>query len=548
MKQIIKNDKSNELVKLLEVEKIKLETFMDNEIEIVLKMTSSTNIKRYLANPTNRELERIALREIRNHRRNIKSGTAFWVSDVNKMFYVNDQAPFLINPNEQWYYTTINGTEAYNSSINNSNLNAIDFRINAPVLNDVRKPLGVVGITIDIPALISSAYSSLKDGKAQIYFFNPAGEIIGTDSSETTPVKKNINEVFSADVDVLEKARSLKSGAVQTFALPNGQAAVTSIPVFKLYAAAILPNSINDFKTTLTTYLIFGLLIITLILILTSRFVFRLLKSLSLAGASIEEQNQIIMAGINYASEIQRSILPPNHVMSSAFSDYSVIWEPRDIVGGDIYWAKRFGKGSVLCVCDCTGHGTPGALLTMLVMSALDSIVSESNCNDTAEIIFRLDERLRKVFNVRNYKEDKKMNDGCDLAVLFIANDGSVRFSAGNTNVFICNEKKVQRVKGQKIFVGEGIDNKEKIKTMYVPFDPKNKFYIASDGLFDQPGGEDSVPFGYKRFEKLVIANHTKDIATISNIIEAEFERYRGAEQRVDDLELIIFQPQIRGV
>jgi serine phosphatase RsbU (regulator of sigma subunit) len=255
-------------------------------------------------------------------------------------------------------------------------------------------------------------------------------------------------------------------------------------------------------------------------------------------AADIQKQIAVI-SGIEYASKIQRNLLPADSVLAKAFSDYSVIWKPRDVVGGDIYWAKQFDKGTVLCVCDCTGHGTPGALLTTLVVSALEAVVWPVNCDDTAGIIWKIDERLARLFN-----KDSSTKDGCDLVVLFIARDGSVSLSAGRTNVFICDGKEVQRFKGQKIFVGEGnLSSRNDVKTLRVPANPGNKFYIASDGLFDQPGGEMSRPFGYKALEKIILENHNEKQSVISDKIWTAFEGYRGAEPRVDDFELITFKP-----
>ena len=260
--------------------------------------------------------------------------------------------------------------------------------------------------------------------------------------------------------------------------------------------------------------------------------------SLNIAAAAIKKHTSTI-SGAEYASRIQNNLLPPESVFEEAFSDYHVIWKPRDTVGGDIYWIKNFDEGTVLCVCDCTGHGISGALLTMLVVSVLEGVaVQPDNCSDTANIIWKIDERLVKVFKV-------KTGDGCDLAVLFIARDGSITLSAGHTNVFVCNGKDVQRIRGQKIFVGDGnLSSKDDIKTLHIPANPDNKFYIASDGLFDQPGGEYSVPFGYKAFEKIILENHDERQSFISGKIWTAFEEYRGTEPRVDDFELITFKPQ----
>lgn len=256
------------------------------------------------------------------------------------------------------------------------------------------------------------------------------------------------------------------------------------------------------------------------------------------------DQGSSIMDGIDYARRIQTNLLPSDSAMSDAFWDCSVIWKPRDIVGGDIYWMRQFDKGTILCVCDCTGHGIPGALLTMLVVCALEAIVKPHNCHDTAEIIWRLDKRLVDVLSTEN-SDATEIKDGCDLAVVFVARDGSVNISAGNTNVFYCDGNEVKRIRGQKIYVGEGkLDSKSDINTIKIPATAGGKnFYIATDGLFDQPGGATGAqPFGYTRFEKIILNCHNESQSAISEKIWSAFCEHSGNEPRVDDFALVTFK------
>jgi len=253
---------------------------------------------------------------------------------------------------------------------------------------------------------------------------------------------------------------------------------------------------------------------------------------------------ELMISGITYASMIQRSLLPPNSYFDKAFSDYSVTWEPKDIVSGDIYGIRIFSNGIVLCVCDCTGHGTHGALLTMLVMSTFRTAVNEDNYNDTAAVIWEIDKSLVTTLGVDRGSEIK---DGCDIAVAFIANDGAVTISSGNINVFICNGENVKRLRGQRIWVGGGtIESKNDIDVIDIPADPRNKFYIASDGLYEQIGGEDKIPFGYETVEKIILEYHNEKQNVISGKIWQAFESYKGENPQRDDLELVSFQPKIK--
>ncbi|MCL1940783.1 MAG: SpoIIE family protein phosphatase [Synergistaceae bacterium] len=256
------------------------------------------------------------------------------------------------------------------------------------------------------------------------------------------------------------------------------------------------------------------------------------------------EAKEAIVSGIKYASKIQNNLLPLDSAFKQAFSDHSVIWKPKDIVGGDIYWIKNFDGGAVLCVCDCTGHGTPGALLTMLVVAIFEATVNESNCRDTAQIIWELEKRLVSMLT-QEEKSGADINDGCDLAVLFAAKDGTVSFSSGNIHVFVCDGREVTRHRGQRIRVGDGaLKRKEDIKTVTISAaaGAVNKFYIASDGLYEQIGGGDLIPFGYDTFSKIILERHNEKQSAIAEAVWSAFEDYRGNNPRRDDFELVTFQ------
>jgi serine phosphatase RsbU (regulator of sigma subunit) len=219
-------------------------------------------------------------------------------------------------------------------------------------------------------------------------------------------------------------------------------------------------------------------------------------------------------------------------------------------VGGDIYWIKNFDEGTILCVCDCTGHGTPGALLTMIVVSTFEAVVNETNYKDTAQIVWELEKRLVSMLVER---EDRgagvSLNDGCDLVVLYAAKDGAVSFSSGNLHVFVCDGRRVTRYKGQKIYVGDGaLKSKEKIEVVSIPAGADNKFYIASDGLYEQIGGEKNIPFGYDALSKIILENHGEKQSAITEKIWRAFEDYRGNNPRRDDFEIITFKPRVKGV
>lgn len=266
-------------------------------------------------------------------------------------------------------------------------------------------------------------------------------------------------------------------------------------------------------------------------------------------AAQLMEVHKTLLSSLEYAKKIQRSLLPDKDVCKRYFTDFSLIWSPKDVVGGDLYWIKQFSGGTTLCLCDCTGHGVPGALLATLVATALDAIVTQENYQDPAEIMWGLEQKLVSVLNARTGQPAHEnalpeIKDGADLAILFVDAGKTVTFASGNTHVFVCNGTEVKNYKGQRLHIGEGmLESREQIKTFVVPAENGTRCYVASDGFYDQIGGPKKVPFGYRTLQQIVLESHNRPMDEAVGALWDAFEDYRGAEERRDDVELIGFQP-----
>lgn len=259
----------------------------------------------------------------------------------------------------------------------------------------------------------------------------------------------------------------------------------------------------------------------------------------------LKQKNNAILSSLEYAARIQKNLLPPEEDFNAVFPDFSVLWSPKDIVGGDMYWLKTFRQGTVVCVADCTGHGIPGALLAVLISTSLDSIVQEDNCRDTDHIICAMDRRGREILHSSQKSAQGVLDirDGCDMAVLFISPDGDVTFSSAGIPIFMCDGSETKRFRGQALHIGEGsIKSPGQVKKTVIPAGGCT-FYIASDGLFDQVGGPGSIPIGYHYFQDLISGLHGEKLSAVTQKVWEEFEAYRGHEKRRDDVELICFRP-----
>ena len=179
MRQFVRLSAGDELIRMIEMAKVRLESSMNNEVTLALKMADSPLIKRYFQNPGDPQLQKTALEEIAGYRRAFASHSVFWVTDVDKAFYFDGDYKYTVDPDDPgtyWYTMTLYETERYNFNINhNRELNITNIWINAPVY-DQQKPLGIVGTSMDLFAF-NAAYYGDKAGRGSLYFFNKAGEI-----------------------------------------------------------------------------------------------------------------------------------------------------------------------------------------------------------------------------------------------------------------------------------------------------------------------------------------------------------------------------------
>jgi len=313
MQQIIRANKSGELSQLLEIERLKLEVSVNSEIAIALKMADSPLIKRYFSNPADPALERMAFEEMAAYRKAFASNSIFWINDTDKIFYADDHAVYKLdpaNPDNYWYLMTLNETDVYNFNINyNPDLNITNLWINAPVYNDNHKPIGIVGSGIEISTFINTIYRSYT-GKADIYFFNAAGEITGARDVDPVASKRNIDETLGSanGVSILANAKNLSPGETMTLDSSMGRIALGMLPLLEWYSVAVLPDSIDDYNSAMMVLFLVMLMVLALVFIIFNIFIADLLKPLR---RSMEEAESASRAKTAFLANMSHEIRTP---------------------------------------------------------------------------------------------------------------------------------------------------------------------------------------------------------------------------------------------
>jgi ABC-type amino acid transport substrate-binding protein/serine phosphatase RsbU (regulator of sigma subunit) len=253
--------------------------------------------------------------------------------------------------------------------------------------------------------------------------------------------------------------------------------------------------------------------------------------------------NKQIQDSINYATYIQRSFLPTIEMMRNDFRDIFVLWEPRDGVGGDIYFYDSTRDGYILAVIDCTGHGVPGGFITMIVGTALRSVKEDEGMYHTpSELLRFLNVNIKLQLNQN--KPDTLSDDGLDIGLCYIdrASRG-ITYCGAKISLYYTEDNELKIIKGDNQSIGY---KKSKLqyeyKEHYLPYKKGRTFYLFSDGIVDQGGGSKGFPFGNKRIKELLLDLEGHDFETRDQRVLAVLRKYQGEMKRRDDITMIGFR------
>ena len=255
-----------------------------------------------------------------------------------------------------------------------------------------------------------------------------------------------------------------------------------------------------------------------------------------------DDAYHVITSSIQYASRIQRSVLPPIGLMEKAFTNHSILWQPRDVVGGDIYWCKQWGDGILFILGDCTGHGVPGAFMTLIATGALDLALLEVEPGDPGRIVALMHKYIQQ--ELGQDTEYGESDDGLELGACYIPGDKKTfTYTGAHFPLFIIENGEVALIKGDKKGIGyRGLPTDMEFTNHVVDVTPARRFFITSDGLTDQVGGPKGRSFGKKRIKNLLISTSDRPVINVSNAVLEALVEYQGDERRRDDLSAIAFE------
>ncbi|MBG16176.1 MAG: hypothetical protein CL853_07470 [Crocinitomicaceae bacterium] len=251
----------------------------------------------------------------------------------------------------------------------------------------------------------------------------------------------------------------------------------------------------------------------------------------------IEQKNKNITDSINYAKNIQESVLPNIKMLTDFFCSAFIYYNPRDIVSGDFYWFKQKGDYLVIASADCTGHGIPGALLSMLGSELLNQIVLDPTINSPAKAIEMLD---KGIYEAINRSGESHQKDGIDLSLCtFNSKKNTFKFSGARRPILVYDGNEIQIYNSIPFSVGEIHIMKEKPIEIEIPIKEGDRIYMFSDGYIDQFGGEKNKKFLLRRFKEKIIELKNIPMNQQKEVFNQTFNLWKGDQEQVDDVLVI---------
>ncbi len=256
-------------------------------------------------------------------------------------------------------------------------------------------------------------------------------------------------------------------------------------------------------------------------------------------NAQLSQKNKDITDSIAYAKKIQDALLPSMSYAKNILPEHFILFKPKDIVSGDFYWIEEWKHQVFIAAVDCTGHGVPGAFMSILGSDLLHEIIKDHGITKPAAILNAMDKGLAKILH--QHTASNEVKDGMDIAFCAIDKRNNLLEYAGAFNpLWLIRDNTLQEFTADKQPIGVFIDDQPKLFTNHeIKLLPGDLIYIFSDGYADQFGGQHGKKFRYKQLEEIVLANCSKPLYVQKDILEIKFDEWKGDLEQVDDMLVI---------
>ncbi len=268
-------------------------------------------------------------------------------------------------------------------------------------------------------------------------------------------------------------------------------------------------------------------------------------KEISAQRDEIEKQRDIVIQqkdeitdSIIYAKRIQTAVLPPVELISNNLSGYFILFKPRDIVSGDFYWMKKTDNYLIIAVADCTGHGVPGAFMSMLGIALLNDIVRYKEITTASQALNELRSQVKAA--LRQSGKEGEAEDGIDMALCVIDFENmKMQFAGARNSLCIIRNEEFTEIKADKMPIGIYYKDDQSFTNHTIDIQNGDIFYLFSDGFIDQFGGTENKRYTSRQFKDLLKEIHNKPMPEQKAILNKTLTNWMGNEEQIDDITVI---------
>ncbi len=566
--EVVNKLKNRDLVSIAESISYRIDSRIERAKEVSLVMANDPQIIEWVSSGESDPLQKdYAIQKINNLVSLVTQfdySNSFIVSATTNHYW--DEKGNIIDtlsesdPDDDWFFNTLSAGERVSVSFDyNEDRKGTFVFVNA-LIGETSSPLGVTGVGLGLQGL-SREFQEFKYGnQSDLWLVDPQGEIYLSDKVEYNG--KNIDELLpkEASINVIKhmNGRNIKQYALEYRSTNQG---LTDLIVHPLSSTrwSILFQIPRDesigFLNTIKLNTLFASIIVLFSITFFFYFVSHRLvnpykKAIELnqeleekvleRTQELQEKNAKITDSIEYAQRIQQSILPPDDTLKRIFWDYFLIWQPTDTVGGDFYWVKEFDDGFFVAIGDCTGHGVPGALMSMISVSILNQVVKDTK--DTPSSILKKLNLLVKQ-TLKQESGDSLTDDGLDMGLCFIDKENNITFAGARASLYIKNDRDLRLIKGDKQSLGYTRTNPDYSFTdTIMNVNSNDMFYMTTDGYIDQNGGPKGYSFGKTKFMQIIDDCYQKPLSEQRKIFLQAIHDYMGNEPQRDDITVMGFK------
>ena len=258
--------------------------------------------------------------------------------------------------------------------------------------------------------------------------------------------------------------------------------------------------------------------------------------------AKLEELYNDVTDSIRYAKRLQNSILPPEVVIKKYFPSSFVLFKPKDIVSGDFYWVSKSKNECMFAAVDCTGHGVPGAFMSLVGANGLNGSVSEHKLTDPGLILDDLNNYANLALN--KYTDENAVRDGMDITLCSLNKKTmKLKFAGAYNPLYLIRNNELEIIKTDKFAIGSFTAGEKHYNTFELDIQKGDKIYIFSDGYADQFGGLKGKKFMYRQFKETLLSTVNESMENQKQLLDQKIEAWKGSYSQVDDI--VIFGVEV---